>query len=65
MCNLMCNSKPKQPPSTCAKWLFINERETRFELATLSLGSYVISFVISCYCCLSVSKPLFLAYQAY
>ena len=29
----------KQPPSNEAKWLLINERETRFELATLSLGS--------------------------
>ena len=32
--------KAKQPLSNKAKWLLINERETRFELATLSLGSY-------------------------
>ena len=32
--------KAKQPLSFVAKWLLINERETRFELATLSLGSY-------------------------
>ena len=30
--------KAKQPLSNEAKWLLINERETRFELATLSLG---------------------------
>jgi hypothetical protein len=39
LCNLSCNPKAKQPPSKKAKWLLINERETRLELATLSLGS--------------------------
>ena len=33
------DNEAKQPLSPRAKWLLIKERETRFELATLSLGS--------------------------
>ncbi len=33
------NLKAKQPLRFTSKWLLMNERETRLELATLSLGS--------------------------
>ena len=51
--------KTNQPLNIAVKWLLINERETRFELATLSLGSYKQLLIIYTY---RLLKPLLSVY---